>query len=88
MIKGQLMFIRYKYSVYISISIFFIACFLGYVSNVSVDVLVKKAIIAGCGLGLAFFVLMGVLTSIIPDNINMIKHKNKVDGDISDVKSK
>ena len=73
------MFSGYKYSIYVAISTFFFMCFLGYVSNVAVDTVMKKAIIAGCILGLAFFVSVKILINYIPDNLNMVERKDSVD---------
>ena len=69
----------YKYSIYVAISVFFFTCFLGYVSNVAVDTVMKKAIIAGCILGLAFFVSIKILINYIPDNLNMVERKDNID---------
>ena len=69
----------YKYSIYVAISAFFFTCFLGYVSNVAVDTVMKKAIIAGCILGLAFFVSIKILINYIPDNLNMVERKDNID---------
>lgn len=79
MLKQRLMLSGYKYSIYVAISTFFFMCFLGYVSNVAVDTVMKKAIIAGCILGLAFFVSVKILINYIPDNLNMVERKNRVD---------
>ncbi len=54
-------------------------CFLGYVSNVAVDTVMKKAIIAGGVFGLASFISIKILVSYIPDNFNMVKRKDNVD---------
>ncbi len=59
--------------VYVAISVFFFTCFLGYVSNVAVETCMKKAIIAGCILGLAFFVSIKILVNYIPDNFNVVR---------------
>ena len=69
----------YKYSIYVAISAFFFTCFLGYVSNVAIDTVMKKAIIAGCILGLAFFVSIKILINYIPDNLNMVERKDNID---------
>jgi len=79
MLKQGLMFSGYRYSIYVAISAFFFTCFLGYVSNVAVDTVMKKAIIAGCILGLAFFVSVKILINYIPDNLNMVERKDSVD---------
>ncbi len=79
MLKQILMLSGYKYSIYVALSTFFFMCFLGYVSNVAVDTVMKKAIIAGCILGLAFFVSVKILINYIPDNLNMVERKDSVD---------
>jgi len=79
MLKQGLMLSGYKYSIYVAISAFFFTCFLGYVSNVAVDTVMKKAIIAGCILGLAFFVSIKILINYIPDNLNMVERKDNID---------
>ncbi len=71
--KRKLILTGYRYSIYVAISVFFFTCFLGYVSNVAVETCMKKAIIAGCILGLAFFVSIKILVSYIPDNFNVVK---------------
>ncbi len=73
------MFSGYKYNIYVAISTFFFTCFLGYVSNVAVDTVMKKAIIAGCILGLAFFVSIKILINYVPDNLNMVERKDSID---------
>jgi hypothetical protein len=79
MLKQGLMFSGYKYSIYVAVSTFFFTCFLGYVSNVAVDTVMKKAIIAGCILGLAFFVSIKILINYVPDNLNMVERKDSID---------
>jgi len=79
MLKQRLMLSGYKYSIYVALSAFFFMCFLGYVSNVAVDTVMKKAIIAGCILGLVFFVSIKILINYVPDNLNMVERKNRVD---------
>ena len=79
MLKQRLMLSGYKYSIYVAISTFFFMCFLGYVSNVAVDTVMKKAIIAGCILGLVFFVSIKILINYVPDNLNMVERKDSID---------
>ena len=79
MLKQGLVLSGYRYSIYVAISAFFFTCFLGYVSNVAVDTVMKKAIIAGCILGLAFFVSIKILINYIPDNLNMVERKDSID---------
>ncbi len=71
--KRKLILTGYRYSIYVALSAFFFMCFLGYVSNVAVETVMKKAIIAGCILGLAFFVSIKILVNYIPDNFNVVK---------------
>ncbi len=81
MLKQQLTLSGYRYSVYIAVSAFFFTCFLGYVSNVSVDTVMKKAIISAGIFGTASFVSVKILVGYIPDNFNMFKRKDNVDAD-------
>jgi uncharacterized protein YneF (UPF0154 family) len=46
---------------------------------VAVDTVMKKAIIAGCILGLAFFVSIKILINYVPDNLNIAERKNSID---------
>lgn len=77
--KRKLILTGYRYSIYVAISVFFFACFLGYVSNVAVETVMRKAIIAGSILGLAFFASIKILVNYIPDNFNVVKRKDNVD---------
>ncbi len=77
--KRKLILTGYRYSIYVAISVFFFTCFLGYVSNVAVETVMKKAIIAGCILGLAFFVSIKILVNYVPDNFNVVKREDNVD---------
>jgi hypothetical protein len=81
MLKQQLTLSGYRYSIYVAVSAFFFTCFLGYVSNMTIDIVIKKAIIAGCIFGLASFVSVKILVGYIPDNFNMVKCKDDVDVD-------
>ncbi len=75
MIKQQLVLIGYKSSIYIAVIVFFFACALGYASNLDVDTLIQKSVIAGCLTGLTFFVLVKVLVKSVPDNIGVVNDK-------------
>ncbi len=85
--KQKLILAGYKYSIYVAVSVFFFTCFLGYVSNVAVEICMKKAIIASCILGVAFFASIKILVNYIPDNFNVaktseaLKDKENVDAD-------
>jgi hypothetical protein len=73
MLKQQLALSGYRYSTYVAVSAFFFTCFLGYVSNVAIDTVMKKAIITGCISGFASFVSIRILVTYIPDNFNVVK---------------
>ncbi len=77
--KRKLILTGYKYSIYVAVSVFFFTCFLGYMSNVDVETCMKKAIIAGCILGLAFFASIKILVNYIPGNFNVVKREDNVD---------
>ena len=83
MLKNWLIFIGYRYSVYTALVVFFFACITGYISNVPVDTIIKKSIMAGCGFGLVFFVSMKMLIKFIPDNVGVVKDEKDVKGDES-----
>ncbi len=83
MLNRKLTLIGCKGSIYIAIFVFFFACFLGYVSNVSVDMLVKKAIIAGCLFGFIFFVAVRLLIKSISENITIVNDKEKNKDNVS-----
>jgi uncharacterized membrane protein len=72
MIKQQLAFIGFKSSIYIAIIVFFISCIIGYGSNLAIDTLIQKAVIAGCLTGLIAFVLVRMLMKYVPDNLGMV----------------
>ena len=76
MVKQQLNLLGYKYGICVAMAVFFLICFLGYISDVSIDTLIKKAIIAGCILGLAFFVAIKLLSSLLPENIDLMIKEN------------
>ena len=72
MIRHQLLIIGYKSSIYIAMFVFFLACILGYASNLAVDTLIQKAVIAGCLTGLIFFVLVKMLVKNVPEDIDIV----------------
>ncbi len=65
--KRDLAIITYRWSIYIGIFVFFFSCFLGYLSHVTVDTMVKKAIIAASLLGVVFFISMRFIVNLLPD---------------------
>ncbi len=67
--------IGYKSGIYIAVSVFFLACALGYASNLDIDTLIQKAVIAGCLTGLIFFVLVKILVKNVPENIGVVNEK-------------
>lgn len=75
MTKRELAIITCRWSIYVSIFVFFSACFLGYVCHVSVDVVVKKAIITGFFLGSVFFLSMRYLVNLLPDESHTVDEK-------------
>ena len=74
MIRQQLALIGYKSSIYIAVIVFFLACALGYASNLDIDTLIQKSVIAGCLTGLVFFVLVKILVKNVPENIGEINN--------------
>ncbi len=72
MIRQQLALIGYKSSIYIAVIMFFLACALGYASNLDIDTLIQKSVIAGCLTGLVFFVLVRILVKNVPENIGEV----------------
>jgi len=84
MIRRRLILLGFKSSVYIAVFVFFFACFLGYASNLAIDTLIQKAVIAGCLLGLTSFVSIRMLVKYVPENIGMVEDKNSNNGNKSD----
>ncbi len=80
MIRQQLALIGYKSSIYIAVIVFFLACALGYASNMDIEILIQKAVIAGCLTGLVFFILVKILVKNIPENIGVVNENEKNDG--------
>lgn len=72
MIRQQLLLIGLKSSIYIAVTVFFFACIIGYASNLAIETLMQKALIAGCLTGLTSFVLIKMLVKFVPNNIGMI----------------
>ncbi len=84
MIRQQLALIGYKSSIYIALIVFFLACALGYASNLDIDTLIQKAIISGCLTGLISFVLVKILVKSVPDNIEVVNEKESDNGKSTD----
>jgi uncharacterized membrane protein len=80
MIKQQLALIGFKSSIYIAIIVFFISCIIGYGSNLAIDTLIQKAVIAGCLTGLIAFVLVRMLMKYVPDNLGMVEDAENKNG--------
>jgi hypothetical protein len=76
MLKRLLILIGYKMSVYIALFIFFLACFLGYASNLDFETLIQKAVIAGCLFGSASFISIRMLVKYLPEDISMGDNKD------------
>ncbi len=79
MVKQTLIFIGYKCSIYVALIVFFITCFLGYIANLSVETIIKKSIIAGCIMGLAFFAAMRIFANYVPENIDLTNRGKDTD---------
>lgn len=78
MLKRLLILIGYKTSVYIAVFVFFLACFLGYASNLDFETLIQKAVISGCLSGSTSFVLIRMLVKYVPEDIS-IENNNDTD---------
>lgn len=76
MIRQQLALIGYKLGIYFAVTVFFSACALGYASNLDIDTLVQKAVIAGCLTGLIFYVMARILVKNVPENIGMENNRD------------
>jgi len=70
--KQRLALIGYKSSIYIAVIVFFLACAIGYASNLDIDTFIQKSVIAGCLTGLVFFVLVKILLKNVPENIGEV----------------
>ncbi len=75
MIRKQLALIGYKSSIYIAVIVFFVACVLGYASNLDIDTLIQKAVISGCLTGLTSFVLVKIVLKNVPENTGLVNKK-------------
>ena len=84
MIRQQLALIGYKSSIYIAVIVFFLACALGYASNLDIDILIQKSVIAGCLTGLVFFVLVKILVKNVPENIGVVNEMESDHGNPTD----
>lgn len=73
MIKQQLAVIGFKSSIYIALIVFFASCILGYASNLAIETLIQKSVIAGCLTGLTAFVMVKMLVKYVPENIGMVE---------------
>jgi len=80
MVKQQLALIGFKSSIYIAIIVFFVSCIIGYGSNLAIDTLIQKAVIAGCLTGLLAFVLVRMLMKYVPDNLGMTENTDNQTG--------
>ncbi len=80
MIKQRIMVMGYKFSIYIALIVFFASCIIGYASNLAIDTLIQKAVIAGCLTGLTAFVLVKMLVKYIPENIGMVEGSDNKTG--------
>ncbi len=84
MIKQRLILMGYKYGIYVAVAVFFITCLIGYISNNSVETIMKKAIISGCVLGLVSFVAIRILVSYIPEDIDLANREENDDSDTAE----
>ena len=80
MIRQQLTLIGLRASIYIAIFVFFLACILGYASNLAIETLIQKALIAGSLFGLTSFVMAKMLVKFVPQNIGVENNKDINDG--------
>ncbi|MGQ3685474.1 MAG: hypothetical protein ACUBOA_10795 [Candidatus Loosdrechtia sp.] len=76
MIHKLLFLLGYKISIYIALFVFFLACFLGYASNLDFETLIQKSVIAGCAFGMTSFLIIKMLVGYVPENIVMENHKS------------
>ena len=80
MIKQQLVLLGFKSSIYIAVTVFFVACIIGYASNLAIETLIQKAVISGCLTGSISYVLVSMLVKFVPENIGMVDGKDSKDG--------
>ena len=76
MIRHQLLLIGVRFSIYIAIFVFFLACVLGYASGLAIETLIQKAVIAGSLFGLTSFVMLKMLVRFVPGDIGVENRKN------------
>ncbi|KHE91926.1 MAG: hypothetical protein K8F52_00970 [Candidatus Scalindua rubra] len=76
MIRQRLAVIGFKSSINIAVIVFFASCIIGYASNLAIDTLIQKAVIAGCLTGLTAFVLVKILVKYVPENIGMVEDRD------------
>ncbi len=76
MIRQQLVLIGIKASIYIAVIVFFVACIIGYASNLAIDTLMHKAVISGCLSGLVSYALVKMLVKYVPENIGNAEGKD------------
>ena len=84
MIKQQLVLLGFESSIYISVTVFFVACIIGYASNLAIETLIQKAVVSGCLTGLISFVLVRMLVKFVPENIGMFDGKDSKGGNKTD----
>ena len=84
MIKQQLVLLGCKSSIYIAVTVFFVACIIGYASNLAIETLIQKAVVSGCLTGLISFVLVRMLVKFVPENIGMFDGKDSKGGNKTD----
>lgn len=71
MIRHKIVLVGYKYGIIVAMAVFVIACFLGFSSNLPIETIVKKSIIAGFAMGLCFFVAVRILSNFVPDDLGI-----------------
>jgi hypothetical protein len=77
------MLIGLRFSIYIAIFVFFLACVLGYASGLAIETLIQKAVIAGSLFGLTSFVMIKILVKFVPENIG-VKNNNSINDENKD----
>ena len=76
MIRHQLILIGLRFSIYIALFVFFLACVLGYASGLAIETIIQKAVIAGSLFGLTSFVMLKILVKSVPENIGVGNSKD------------
>ncbi len=79
MIKQKLTLIGYKCGVNVALAVFFITCLVGYISNNSVETIIKKAIISACALGVVSFVAIKIFANSISEDTGMTDNEESED---------